>query len=99
MVAMSGAIMPAPFAMPLSVTDHAAEIGACAVATLGKVSVVMMARAASPRPSALGPDAPRHLQHAIEARGVQRLADHPRGGEEHRCRPARRTPLSARSPP
>ena len=45
-VAMSGAIMPAPLAMPLMVTV-ALPILALAVATLGNVSVVMMARAAS----------------------------------------------------
>ena len=46
MVAMSGAIMPAPFAMPLIVT-LALPSFAVAVATFGKVSVVMMAFAAS----------------------------------------------------
>ena len=46
MVAMSGAIMPAPFAMPLMVTV-VPPIFACAVATFGNVSVVMMAFAAS----------------------------------------------------
>ena len=39
---MSGAIMPAPLAMPLIVT-LALPIFALAVATLGKVSVVMIA--------------------------------------------------------
>ncbi len=46
MVAMSGAIMPAPLAMPLIVTVSR-PILAVAVATLAKVSVVMMARAAA----------------------------------------------------
>ena len=46
MVAMSGAIMPEPFAMPLSVTATS-PISARWVASLGNVSVVMMARAAS----------------------------------------------------
>ena len=46
MVAMSGAIMPEPLAMPLMVTRRPA-ISQPAVASLGKVSVVMMARAAS----------------------------------------------------
>ncbi len=50
MVAMSGAIMPAPLAMPLMVTV-ALPIRAFAVATLGKVSVVMIALAASSQPS------------------------------------------------
>ncbi len=42
MVAISGAIMPAPLAMPLTVTV-ALPMRAVAVATLGKVSVVMIA--------------------------------------------------------
>jgi len=46
MVAMSGAIMPAPLAMPLMVTVPLPML-AVAVATLGKVSVVMIALAAS----------------------------------------------------
>ncbi len=50
MVAMSGAIMPAPLAMPLIVTATP-PISACAVASFGNVSVVMMARAASAIPS------------------------------------------------
>ena len=45
MVAMSGMIMPAPLAMPLMVT-LALPSFTVAVATFGKVSVVMMARAA-----------------------------------------------------
>ena len=45
MVAMSGAIMPAPLAMPLMVT-LALPSFTVAVATFGKVSVVMIARAA-----------------------------------------------------
>ena len=46
MVAMSGAIMPAPLAMPLMVTV-ALPMRAVAVATLGNVSVVMIACAAA----------------------------------------------------
>ena len=46
MVAMSGAIMPAPLAMPLMVT-LALPSFTVAVATFGKVSVVMIALAAS----------------------------------------------------
>ena len=49
MVAMSGAIMPAPLAMPLRVTSTSPSC-AVRVATLGKVSVVMMALAASSQP-------------------------------------------------
>ncbi len=45
MVAMSGAIMPAPLAMPLIVTLALPSL-TVAVATFGKVSVVMIARAA-----------------------------------------------------
>jgi hypothetical protein len=47
-VAMSGAIMPAPLAMPLMVTVGAAEPRASRSRVSGKVSVVMIARAASP---------------------------------------------------
>ncbi len=50
MVAMSGAIMPEPLAMPFSVT-FTPPISAMRVASLGKVSVVMMVRAASAKPS------------------------------------------------
>ena len=46
MVAMSGAIMPAPLAMPLIVTVVLPSL-TVAVATLGKVSVVMIAFAAA----------------------------------------------------
>ncbi len=51
---MSGAIMPAPLAMPLMVTV-ALPIFARAVATLGNVSVVMIALAASMKRSAVAP--------------------------------------------
>ena len=50
MVAISGAIIPAPLAMPLIVTDTP-PISQVAVATFGKVSVVIIARAASRMPS------------------------------------------------
>ncbi len=53
-VAMSGAIMPAPLAMPLMVTV-ALPILARAVATFGKVSVVMIALAASKNRPACAP--------------------------------------------
>ena len=49
-VAMSGAIMPAPLAMPLIVTLALPSL-TVAVATFGKVSVVMIALAASIQPS------------------------------------------------
>ncbi len=51
MVAMSGAIMPAPLAMPLMVTV-ALPMRACTVASFGNVSVVMMALAAAGNSSA-----------------------------------------------
>jgi hypothetical protein len=54
MVAMSGAIMPAPLAMPLTVTVVLPSL-ARAVATLGKVSVVIIARAAARKSSGLAP--------------------------------------------
>src|SRR5258706_4186456 len=50
MVAMSGAIMPAPLAKPLIVTVPLPSF-AVAVATLGNVSVVMIALAASSQAS------------------------------------------------
>ncbi len=46
MVAMSGAIMPEPLAMPLSVTSARRRSSPCGVATFSKVSVVMMAAGA-----------------------------------------------------
>ncbi len=51
MVAMSGAIMPEPLAKPLMVTVLS-PILTCRVATLGNVSVVMIALAAAIQPSA-----------------------------------------------
>ena len=53
MVAMSGAIMPAPLAMPLMVTLALPSL-TVAVATFGKVSVVMIALAASIQSSGVG---------------------------------------------
>ncbi len=52
MVAISGAIMPAPLAMPLTVTV-VLPMRAVAVATLGKVSVVMIALAAARKSAGL----------------------------------------------
>ena len=52
MVAMSGAIMPLPLAMPLMRTS-ASPMRAMRVAAFGKVSVVMMPRAASSQPYSL----------------------------------------------
>ncbi len=56
MVAMSGAIMPAPLAMPLMVTLALPSL-TVAVATFGKVSVVMIAVAASIQPSGVAASA------------------------------------------
>ena len=88
MVAMSGAIMPAPLAMPLTVTV-ALPMRAAAVATLGKVSVVMIALAAARKSPGLarGHEA---VHHRAEFFGVERLADHAGGGKENLCRFAAR---------
>ena len=53
-VAMSGAIMPLPLAKPLSRTSSP-PMRAVRVAPLGKVSVVMIARAASSHPTSESP--------------------------------------------
>ena len=53
-VAISGWIMPEPLAMPARV-NCLPPIIPCASAALGRVSVVMMARAASPNPSGWSP--------------------------------------------
>ena len=50
MVAMSGAIMPEPLATPAIFTGTPST-SADATAPFGKVSVVMIARAASPHPA------------------------------------------------
>ena len=54
MVAMSGAIMPEPLRKPLMVTVRS-PILAWRVASLGKVSVVMIAAAAAAQPSSRAP--------------------------------------------
>ena len=54
MVAMSGAIIPLPLAMP-QIRTSVSPILAVRVATLGKVSVVMMPRAASCQASSRRP--------------------------------------------
>ena len=91
MVAMSGAIMPEPLAMPLMVTVLPPSF-TLTVAALGKVSVVMMALAAMVQVRArLGGE----LRQGIgDEGGIQRLADDAgRGledfgglGGEHLCR-------------
>jgi hypothetical protein len=79
-VAMSGAIMPAPLAMPLMVTLALPSL-TVAVATFGKVSVVMiaLARPDNRRARLLGEPA----EHAVELGRVQRLADHAGRGQEN----------------
>jgi hypothetical protein len=61
MVAMSGAIIPDPFAIP-EIVVRTPPISAVAVAPLGKVSVHRLAR--------------QPVQHAAELGGVERFADH-----------------------
>ncbi len=77
---MSGAIMPEPLAMP-EITTGTPSNSTVAVATLAKVSVVMIALAASihgPARQAVG-----HLGgDAGELLRIERFADHPGGGEE-----------------
>ena len=77
---MSGAIMPAPLAMPTR-TMLRPPTRAVRVATFGKVSVVMMARAAvkESRRARLGREPPEMRG---EGRRVERLADHAGRGEE-----------------
>ena len=85
-VAMSGAIMPAPLAMPLMVTV-AGPSRAVAVATFGKVSVVMIALAASSQPVGSA-RATSSSMTPSNLSAAQRLADHAGGGEEHLARAA-----------
>ncbi len=92
-VAMSGAIMPAPLAKPLMRTVALPSF-ALAVASFGNVSVVMIAFAASSQASGLG-RGDEGVHHAVELRRIQRLADHTGRGEKNLVRaciasPARR---------
>ena len=98
---MSGAIMPAPLAMPLIVTVDAAELDACAVATFGKVSVVMIARAASNQGSpaaagcAMSPSTPANFGRRRAARRSRRSRrGRPPLGGSRRLRPPT-SPVSA----
>ena len=77
-----GPIMPAPLAMPLMVTS-ASPMWSSAVATFGKVSVVMIAwpRPATRRRGASQPVDPSRRRTC----GVERLADHAGRSEEHRA--------------
>ena len=96
---MSGAIMPAPLAMPIERRPRRRRSGRVRVATFGNVSVVMMARAASRKPPGRASAASRP-RCVGERRRVERLADHAGRGEEHfvgpaadrRRRPPRRSP-------
>ena len=86
MVAMSGATMPEPLAIPASVTGTP-WIAAVAIAPLAKVSVVMIACAAASMPSARRPAASSSTR-AVIFSTAQALADHAGGGDEHLVRPA-----------
>ena len=81
MVAMSGAIMPAPLAMPQIVTVASPSF-AVAAAPFGKVSVVMMALAAACQPAGPGVGNER-VHHAVEGMGVERLADDAGRSQKH----------------
>ena len=72
-VAMSGAIMPAPLAMPLMITSASPSLTR-AVAIFGKVSVVMIALAASDQRVGAGVGDQRVETRAIRA-AIERLAD------------------------
>ena len=84
MVAMSGATMPLPLAMP-AIRTSVPPRRATRVAALGKVSVVMIARAASARRSSveLGVQLIHHRDDFVRGQG---LADDAGGGEENRVR-------------
>ena len=80
-VAMSGAIMPEPLRKPLMVTVRS-PILAWRVASLGKVSVVMMAAAAADQPSSRA-DLMSAGHDGRDLLPVERLADHAGRGHEH----------------
>ena len=77
---MSGAIIPEPLAKPVIVTGTPSS-STRATAPFGKVSVVMIARAARSPASGVEPVAQR-AQHRDDPLGRQRLADHPGRGDE-----------------
>ena len=95
MVAMSGAIMPAPLQKPLMATGTP-PISAVRVASLGKVSVVMMARARDLEGVGLG-RLGEPIEQVRELAGIQRLADDARRGDEDLARRCSRRPW--RPPP
>ena len=77
---MSGAIIPEPLAKPMIVTGTPPS-STRATAPLGKVSVVMIARAARSAASAASPSRSPPSAATIRS-AVQRLADHPGRGDE-----------------
>ena len=83
-VPMSGAIMPAPLAKPLMVTVVPPS-RACAVASLGNVSVVMIGAGGVGIAVGGGLDG-KFRQHAVESLCRQRLADDPGRSKKHFCR-------------
>ncbi len=96
MVAMSGAIMPEPLAMPGDRAPGRRRSRPSRVAPLGKVSVVMIASAAarpSRRPTASASTSPAR---ASILAGVEQHADHAGGGAPSRC--AGRQPAHGRRP-
>ena len=83
---MSGAIMPLPLAMPV-IRIGASPIHAVRVAALGKVSVVMMPRAAA-SPGIVAQARMQRRQRRDQLVVRQHLADHAGGGDEHLLRRA-----------
>ena len=84
MVAMSGAIMPAPLAMPLITTSTPPMLALRGRAL--RVGVGGHDRLGGLASRALGGAAGAILQHALELGGVQRLADDARRGQEDLAR-------------
>ena len=82
-VAISGWIMPEPLAMPARV-NFLPSIFPCTSAALGRVSVVMMARAASPNPSGCSP-ATKPGQGLGDPVPGQGGADDPGGRRQHQA--------------
>ena len=85
---MFGSIMPAPLAMPASVTVAPADAGRAARRASARVSVVMIARAASGEAVRRERGAPRRAMPRADLRHRQRLPDHAGRGDEHLARRA-----------
>ena len=81
---MSGAIMPEPLAIPAMETVRPST-STCAPAPLGKVSVVMIARAAASQPPGARASVSVSSRARMRSCG-QRLADHAGGGGEDAAR-------------